>query len=706
MSEKLVFYSETKLILETLLRSAVEILGRFTEKAKLTDQNVKPDVDAVVEMFARETARKISSVFCQLSSLLQAENRTLKDRVEKMEGQLKTATERFENARLWREHILNGDPVLFQPSGLVFTLKLSGKLMKIDEGAEGVGASSAPPPPPAPPPAVVGVPGERGADSCSEGGDVEEDLISSPATVCDVSEDFTLTDTAQPTFSGSPQRRDNEVRKNGGRIKCGVCNQTFEQLIDVMAHTETHMTQEDRADTDEANCPKGQKEMEAEASLRGSVFVCNICDKTFTQMIHLTKHMNIHSEQSLFPCDQCPKKFIKAANLQRHLLRHEEKKLVVHECQLCEKKFKTIGSLNKHQRVHTEQSPFLCPTCGKSFRFKHNLRSHQSLHKDKSRHECPECGQSFKHSFTLQCHRRSHRGEPRYKCDVCGKVYEDRRGLWSHQRVHSGKTFTCETCGISFTAKPSLQRHIRLHTGERPYKCEVCGKDFIRDTQLKVHMLLHGADKAFMCDLCGKRFLYNCQLKNHQKVAHTHHSSQGRRGPLRAQGRRVIYRQDATTVDVAHFRCNTCHKGFDTASDLERHEKIHTRQQYTCDTCGKLFLYKEGYDNHQRNHFGERPFACDVCGKTFIVRSTLDTHKLRHSGEKPHKCKTCGKAFRCSSTLYRHKLIHTGEKPYECEVCRVRFRQLSHVKYHMRIHTGVRPSSAVVKKRRKCQGES
>uniref|UniRef100_A0A3B5AHR8 C2H2-type domain-containing protein n=1 Tax=Stegastes partitus TaxID=144197 RepID=A0A3B5AHR8_9TELE len=117
--------------------------------------------------------------------------------------------------------------------------------------------------------------------------------------------------------------------------------------------------------------------------------------------------------------------------------------------------------------------------------------------------------------------------------------------------------------------------------------------------------------------------------------------------------RRVIYRRDRTTVNVTPFSCRTCHKGFDTASSLKRHELIHTGSvRHSCDTCGKSFFYK-----------------------------------------KPHKCEQCGKAFRIYTNYQRHLRIHTGEKPYECEVCGVRFRQLGHVKFHMQVHTGERPYS-------------
>lgn len=94
----------------------------------------QPDLDGVVEMLSREATRKISGVFSQLSSLLHNENRSLKARVGQLESQLRTVTGNFENARMWRENVLSGCPVLFEQSGLIYTLKPFGKLKRKTDG--------------------------------------------------------------------------------------------------------------------------------------------------------------------------------------------------------------------------------------------------------------------------------------------------------------------------------------------------------------------------------------------------------------------------------------------------------------------------------------------------------------------------------------------------------------------------------------------
>lgn len=65
-----------------------------------------------------------------MSAALHGQNQTLRARVAQLESELKTVIKNFENATTWRENVLSGYPVLFEDSGLVFVLKLFGKVEK------------------------------------------------------------------------------------------------------------------------------------------------------------------------------------------------------------------------------------------------------------------------------------------------------------------------------------------------------------------------------------------------------------------------------------------------------------------------------------------------------------------------------------------------------------------------------------------------
>jgi uncharacterized Zn-finger protein len=47
-------------------------------------------------------------------------------------------------------------------------------------------------------------------------------------------------------------------------------------------------------------------------------FVCNRCDKRFTQKSNLTKHKQIHSEEKPYACDICNQGFVQNIGLKKH----------------------------------------------------------------------------------------------------------------------------------------------------------------------------------------------------------------------------------------------------------------------------------------------------------------------------------------------------------------------------------------------------
>ncbi|XP_055303253.1 zinc finger protein 700-like [Sitodiplosis mosellana] len=193
-------------------------------------------------------------------------------------------------------------------------------------------------------------------------------------------------------------------------------------------------------------------------------------------------------------CDMCPNvRFKCKANLQLHMKRHIENRLRK-PCPICKKKPKNY---ERHMQMnHTVSHPYKCDydNCNKAFKSNTNLHIHQRLHTGETPFLCPRCGKAFTSLNSQQRH---------------------------HKRVHSDKLpHPCKECGRTFICPSQLQDHIHsFHSGARPHVCETCGKSYATKKYLRTHKQFHG-EKRWQCRHCDKKFYTNETRRFHEKTIH------------------------------------------------------------------------------------------------------------------------------------------------------------------------------------------
>ncbi|XP_067838030.1 zinc finger protein 407 isoform X2 [Heptranchias perlo] len=212
-------------------------------------------------------------------------------------------------------------------------------------------------------------------------------------------------------------------------------------------------------------------------------FRCTLCNFATAQLGDARNHVKRHLGVREYKCHMCGWAFVMKKHLSTHLLgKHgigtpKERKFV---CEICDRTFTEKWALTNHKKLHMGQKPFKCTwlTCHYSFLTASAMRDHFRTHTGEKSFLCDLCGFAGGTRHALTKHRRQHTGEKPFKCDQCNFASTTQSHLTRHKRVHTGeKPYKCPWCDYRSNCAENIRKHI-LHTGKhegvRMYNCPKC----------------------------------------------------------------------------------------------------------------------------------------------------------------------------------------------------------------------------------------
>ncbi|XP_059148460.1 zinc finger protein 714-like [Physella acuta] len=199
-------------------------------------------------------------------------------------------------------------------------------------------------------------------------------------------------------------------------------------------------------------------------------------------------------------------------------------------CDICQKSFKTLSHLSSHKLVHTPLKCYICCQCDKSFNIGDEYDLHLTRHFRFKPFKCEFCEKCYANKRYLKDHMRLHTGESIHKCEKCNYITPHLSRLKQHQKIHLNLQLvdgvenvqTCDICQKSFVSLAHLLPHQPMHTPLKLYICSHCGRGFNLPEEYDLHLLKrHFMYRPFRCSLCEKSFTIKKKFKSSHE--HTHY---------------------------------------------------------------------------------------------------------------------------------------------------------------------------------------
>uniref|UniRef100_A0A4W6DFZ8 Zinc finger protein 423 n=1 Tax=Lates calcarifer TaxID=8187 RepID=A0A4W6DFZ8_LATCA len=427
-------------------------------------------------------------------------------------------------------------------------------------------------------------------------------------------------------------------------------------------------------------------------------YPCNQCDLRFASFEGFQAHLKSHLEMLLRrqSCPQCNKEdFESQEALLQHLTVHYTTTSTQYVCESCDKQFSSVDDLQKHLLDMHTFVLYHCTLCQEVFDSKVSIQLiilncfflwasfiqvHLAVkHRLKPR-KCIFCGETFGTEVELQCHITTH--SKKFTCRFCGKAFHAISLLERHLRekhcIFDGGNITGNGGGTGSSGSQNGTPNGLAQSSKRGGGSVVAAEQ--ADLQ---NMLLkggvvgggtgQGADAAnsheasggeeeldnsepmYACDICGAAYTMESLLQNHR------------------------------------LRDHNIRPGEDDAGSRKKKADF-IKGNHKCNVCSRTFFSENGLREHAQTHRGPaKHYMCPICGERFPSLLTLTEHKVTHSKSlDTGTCRICKMPLQSEEEFIEHCQMHPDLRNsltgFRCVVCMQTVTSTLELKIHGTFH--------------------
>ncbi|XP_024858057.1 zinc finger protein 423 isoform X2 [Kryptolebias marmoratus] len=433
-------------------------------------------------------------------------------------------------------------------------------------------------------------------------------------------------------------------------------------------------------------------------------YPCNQCDLRFASFEGFQAHLKSHLEMLLRrqSCPQCNKEdFESQEALLQHLTVHYTTTSTQYVCESCDKQFSSVDDLQKHLLDMHTFVLYHCTLCQEVFDSKVSIQVHLAVKhsNEKKLFRCTACAWDFRKEADLQLHvKHNHLGQrsglpgglaglkPR-KCIFCGETFGTEVELQCHITTHS-KKFTCRFCGKAFHAISLLERHLRekhcIFEGNGGGTGSSGSQNGTPNGLAQTSKRGGGGSGAGGAERATVAAVEQVDLQNLLLKSGVVGGGSSQGGDA-ANSHEASGGEEELDNSEPMYACDICGAAYTMESLLQNHRLRDHNIRPGEDDAGSR---KKKADFIKGNH------KCNVCSRTFFSENGLREHAQTHRGPAKHyMCPICGERFPSLLTLTEHKVTHSKSLDTgTCRICKMPLQSEEEFIEHCQMHPDLRNS--------------